>query len=193
LSAILTRTPKYSKTTFSSWWRKREAHQCFNVEISLNNTTLENILMVAKSLVINSLALVMIMGVPIIGSQVSFAPVDHTLDAARKAPVEISGDNVYVTWWSNRTGNDEVMFRASTDAGKTFANKINLSNTTNTDSTDAEIAADGVKVIVTWWERNQTSSEPVMIISTDAGKTFGPLLKLATNGTIGTGEVKPVI
>jgi hypothetical protein len=36
----------------------------------------------------------------------------------RKAPVVISGDNVYIAWWSNKTGNnDEGMFRASTDGG----------------------------------------------------------------------------
>lgn len=78
------------------------------------------------------------------------------------------------------------MFRASNDAGKTFENKINLSNTTNSESIDAEIAADGTKGIVTWWERNQTRNEPVMKISTDGGKTFGPLLKLATNGSLST-------
>jgi len=33
--------------------------------------------------------------------------------------------------------------------------------------------------------RNATSNEPVARISTDSGKTFGPLLKLSDNGTIG--------
>jgi hypothetical protein len=41
-------------------------------------------------------------------------------------------------------------------------------------------------VVVSWWERNQTAEEPVAKISTDNGATFGPLLKLATNGTIGS-------
>jgi len=112
---------------------------------------------------------------------------------SKKVPVAISGDNIYLTWSSNKTGNDEVMFRASADAGKTFSNEIDLSNSTNSNSQDAEIAADGVKVVVTWWERNQTSNEPVMIISNDGGKTFGPMLKLSNNGTISTGEVKPLI
>ncbi len=83
------------------------------------------------------------------------------------------------------------MFRASTDKGQTFGDKINLSNTTNSESQDAEIAADGVNVIVTWWERNQTDEIPVAKISNDGEKTFSPLLILATNGTIGTGEAKP--
>jgi hypothetical protein len=107
---------------------------------------------------------------------------------ARKAPPAVIGDNVYITWWTNKTGNDEVMFRVSNDAGGTFGDKINLSNTTTTDSQDAEIAADGSNVVVTWWERNQTSDEPAARVSTDNGQTFGPVLKLATNGTIGEVE-----
>jgi hypothetical protein len=104
----------------------------------------------------------------------------------RKAPPAITGDNVYVAWWTNKSGNDEVMFRASTDKGQTFGDKINLSNTPNADSTKVEIDSDTNNVVVTWWETNQTASTPVMKISTDNGKTFGPLLKLAANGTIGS-------
>ena len=103
-------------------------------------------------------------------------------------PIAISGENVYITWWSNKTGNEEVMFRTSTDNGITFGDKINLSNTTEADSDDAEIAASGNNVYVTWWERNETSDQPVLRISNDNGKTFGPSLMLATNGTIGRGE-----
>ena len=77
------------------------------------------------------------------------------------------------------------MFRASNDGGTTFADKINLSNTTGAESQDVEIAADGDNVIVTWWERNQTAEEPVVRISTDNGETFDSLLRLAANGTIG--------
>jgi hypothetical protein len=111
-------------------------------------------------------------------------------EGAEEAPVVISGDNMYVTWWTNKTANnnEEIMFRASTDGGTTFGDKINLSNTTNADSTRAEIAGEGDNVIVSWWETNQTSDTPVTRISTDAGQTFGPLLMLAANGTIGEAE-----
>jgi hypothetical protein len=44
-------------------------------------------------------------------------------------------------------------------------------------------------VVVSWWETNQTSDVPVARVSTDVGETFGPMLMLATNGTIsGTEE-----
>jgi hypothetical protein len=104
-----------------------------------------------------------------------------------KSPVALSGNNVYITWWTNNTANnnEEVMFRASTNGGTTFGDKINLSNTTNSDSWKAEIDSDANSVVVTWWETNQTSDTPVARISTDSGQTFGPMLRLATNGTIG--------
>jgi hypothetical protein len=111
-------------------------------------------------------------------------------DSARKcpcpkAPPAITGDNVYVAWWSNKTGNDEVLFRASNDRGQTFGDKINLSNTTDAESHEVEIDSDADSVVVTWWETNDTSDVPVMRVSNDNGATFGPLLKLSSNGTLG--------
>ncbi len=94
-------------------------------------------------------------------------------------------NDVYVAWWTNKTGNDEVMYRLSSDAGKTFTDKVNLSNTLNSDSVDVEISADEGRVAVSWWERNQTVNEPVIRISNVNGKTFAPVLKLASDGPIG--------
>jgi hypothetical protein len=98
---------------------------------------------------------------------------------AKKAPIATSENSVYIAWWSNKTGNDEVMFKASTDAGKTFGEKMNLSNSTNSESQDAQIAAAGNNVYVTWWERNQTMNEPMMRVSNDNGKTFGEKITLS--------------
>ena len=41
------------------------------------------------------------------------------------------------------------------------------------------IAAAGSNVYVSWWERNQTSNEPVLRISNDNGKTFGDKIMLS--------------
>jgi hypothetical protein len=108
-----------------------------------------------------------------------------------KAPMAVSQDgnnNVYVVWWTNRSGNWEVMFRASTDGGATFGDKINLSNSPDTESGTAEIVAFGDNVFVTWWELNENvhphTNESVMRVSNDAGQTFGPVINLGTNGTI---------
>jgi hypothetical protein len=100
------------------------------------------------------------------------------------APMAVLGNNVYVTWWTNNSGDWEVMFRASTDDGKTFGPIINLSNSSGVVSDNASIAASGNNVYVSWWERaNQTINEPVMKVSIDNGKTFGPRIIL-NNSTI---------
>jgi hypothetical protein len=80
------------------------------------------------------------------------------------------------------------MFRASNDGGQTFGDKINLSNSSEADSWRVEIAGEGDIVAVSWWETNQTGDTSVARISNDAGQTFGPLLRLAANGTIGSTE-----
>ena len=63
-----------------------------------------------------------------------------------------------------------------------------MSNTIDKDSTNVTIDADADSVVVTWWESNQTSETSVMRVSNDNGATFGPVLTLATNGTIGSTE-----
>jgi hypothetical protein len=96
-------------------------------------------------------------------------------------PIATSGNNnVYLVWPSNKTTADfEIMFKASTDGGKTFGPKTNLSNSTGIDSERPQIAA-GNNVYVSWWERaNATSNEPVMRVSTDNGKTFGEKIMLS--------------
>ena len=98
-------------------------------------------------------------------------------------PIATSGNNyVYLVWPSNKTTSDfEIMFKASTDGGKTFGPKINLSNSIGIDSERPRIAASGNSVYVTWWERaNQTMNEPVMRVSNDSGKTFGEKIMLST-------------
>jgi len=97
-----------------------------------------------------------------------------------KAPIATSGTkNVYIVWWSNKTGNSEIMFKASTDGGETFGDKMNLSNSPKSESQDVQIAASGNNVYITWWERNQTMNEPVMRVSNDNGKTFGQEIMLS--------------
>jgi hypothetical protein len=80
------------------------------------------------------------------------------------------------------------VFRASTDGEATFSDRINLSDTTDSDSSRVEIAGEGDTVVVSWWETNQTSDVPVARMSTDGGETFGPMLMLGTNGTLTSTE-----
>jgi hypothetical protein len=118
---------------------------------------------------------------------------DRVAEKEREAPVAISGDNMYVAWFTNEgtvNSNFEVGFRATTDGGATFGPITNLSNTNNSDSINTNIVAEGGNVIVSWWERNQTAMVPVVRVSLDNGQTFGPRLNITANpfGTIGSAE-----
>ena len=52
-------------------------------------------------------------------------------------------------------------------------------NKHNVEEDFVPIATSGNKVYVSWWERNQTSNEPVLRVSNDNGKTFGEKIMLS--------------
>ncbi len=106
----------------------------------------------------------------------------------RGGTIAVSGSNVYAAWWNNKTGDFEVMFRASADNGHTFGPKINLSNSPGVDSTAAQIGAEGKNVYVIWWETSGNTAEPFLRISYDNGNTFGQKIMLsnATTAAIGS-------
>jgi hypothetical protein len=139
---------------------------------------------VKRSIVLVAMTLLGTTIIAVTNLEAAFAPTSF------RAPTAITGDNIYVAWWTNNTANDneEVNFRASNDGGQTFGDKINLSNTSNLDSSNVEIESDADSIVVSWWETNQTSTTPVMRVSNDNGATFGPVLRLAPNGTIGVSE-----
>ncbi len=98
------------------------------------------------------------------------------------APMAASGENLFVVWWSNKTGQFEVMFRASHDSGRTFDDKINLSNTPKGESLQATIAASGDNNVIVTYLDNQTGSVDTYVrTSTDGGQTFSPPMMI--NGT----------
>jgi hypothetical protein len=102
-----------------------------------------------------------------------------------RVTLAVSGDNIYIAWITNKSGDDQVMFRSSNDAGATFNDKIILSNTTNATLQDVQVAAGVDNVVVIWRQQiNATSDEPIARISTDNGRTFGSVANLASNGTI---------
>jgi hypothetical protein len=158
----------------------------------LNKSILINALMNTKSAlgVIIGTTLVMTFGTTnlILLQQAEALSIPGFGRSEPKAPMVASGDNLYVVWWTNKSGNWEVMFRASNDAGQTIGDKINLSNSSESDSQNAEIVASGNNVYVSWWETSTNpankTSESVLRISTDNGNTFGPILILGNNGTL---------
>lgn len=99
-----------------------------------------------------------------------------------RASIASSGDNVYLTWWDNKTGNNEVFFAASNDNGKNFDKPINISNAKG-GSADSQIAAQGNNVYVSWWDNKTGDWQVFSRSSTDNGKTFGDAVTLKSIGT----------
>lgn len=109
------------------------------------------------------------------------------------APIATTtGNNVYVVWPSNKTGHFEILFRASSDNGKTFSDKVKLNNNNNStqhvNSFDPQIAASSNNhVYVSWWQDYGNGTRiPFFRASDDGGHTFGPILSLPDNGPIPT-------
>jgi len=110
-------------------------------------------------------------------------PKEKNPSVETKAPVATSGNNLYVVWWTHKTGDWEVMFKASHDKGKTFGKTINLSNSPDAASTNAEVSAVDNNVSVFWREKTNNSSQLVMRVSNDGGRTFGDIIKMNNAST----------
>jgi hypothetical protein len=106
------------------------------------------------------------------------------------APMATSGNNVYIVWPSNQTGLLEIFFRASSDNGQTFVDKVNLSNTPNVDSIDPQLATSGNHVYVSWWEDYGNGTRvPFFTASNDNGRTFQSAMSLSDNGPISAQDI----
>jgi hypothetical protein len=101
----------------------------------------------------------------------------NLLYSGPRASMAVSGSNIYLTWWDNKTGNNEVYFGRSNDSGKSFDKPVNLSNAKG-GSADSQIAASGNNVYVTWWDNKTGNWQVFSRASNDNGKTFGGVVML---------------
>lgn len=95
-----------------------------------------------------------------------------------------SANDIYVFSFSNKTGNDEVMFRSSTDGGTTFSNIVGLINSTIPNPKDVEITADDSNIIISWSERNASGKRTLNETLPNNGVTLGIILLRLPNETI---------
>jgi hypothetical protein len=102
--------------------------------------------------------------------------------------VASSDNNVYVTWQDNMFGHDkhlnyDILFKSSSDGGRTFGDVLNLSNNT-ADSHNQEIAVFGNNVYAVWQDtqKGQNGNSGISFTSSsDGGRTFDDVLNLSNN------------
>jgi hypothetical protein len=94
------------------------------------------------------------------------------------------GNNVYVTWeesvFDNNPLNYDVLFKSSTDGGRTFGDITNLSNNPGF-SEHPQISVNGSNVYVVWADNTSSNRDIYLISSTDGGRTFGDVINLSNN------------
>ncbi len=98
----------------------------------------------------------------------------------------ISGNNVYVVWTDQSSGNGDIYFKKSSDGGKTFESTINLSNNDGT-SYDPQFVISGNNVYVVWTDQSSGNGDIYFKKSSDGGKTF-EVTKNLSNGLDGLGK-----
>ena len=93
------------------------------------------------------------------------------------SPMASSGDNLYIVWPDNKTGNWELFFTKSENGGATFETPFNISNNTSF-SANATILSHENHISVTWWDNKTGVIEPFVRSSHDFGDSFNAPLML---------------
>jgi hypothetical protein len=83
------------------------------------------------------------------------------------------GNNVYVVWQDQVSGNNEVFLRGSNDGGNKFTGIKNLSRNNTGDSITPRIASSGNNVIVVWTDYEPGKAQIFARASNDNAAKFG--------------------
>lgn len=113
----------------------------------------------------------------------SFGPINNVSESEGKSVTRALGSKgsaLYVVWVDEVEDNHDVYFRRSMDGGRTFENKINLSNSEG-NSEFPVIDAEGPTLYVAWIDDTQGNDEVLFRASHDSGATFGEVINLSNN------------
>lgn len=110
-------------------------------------------------------------------------PVNISNDTGQSGTPEfvLYGDNIYVVWMDNSSGNFDIMFSKSTDNGRTFSTPIDVSKL-HKDSGYPQLAVSGDNVYVVWTQTvTSTNYDIYFARSSDKGATFDNPVNLSNN------------
>ena len=99
---------------------------------------------------------------------------------SERPAIAASGSNVYVAWYDDSPGNDEIYFRRSTDKGATWLAAKRLTYT-GAYSMRPAIAASGSNVYMAWDDSSTGDFEIYFKKSIDSGASWGANKQLTDN------------
>ncbi len=91
--------------------------------------------------------------------------------------VSASGSYVHVVWDDDRWGNDEILYKRSTDDGVNWSSDARLTNNAG-DSYIPSISLSGIYAHVVWTDERNTNEEIYYKQSTNRGASWGPDTRL---------------
>ena len=94
--------------------------------------------------------------------------------------IAVDGQNVYVVWYDDRSGNPEIYFKRSVDGGVTWKTDKRLTNNAAYYQYPA-IAVDGPNIYVVWTDDTPGNEEIYFKKSVDGGVTWTTDKRLTTN------------
>src|SRR5262249_4785077 len=99
------------------------------------------------------------------------------------------GSDVYVVWYDDTPGKNDIFFTRSTDGGASFSEPQNLSNN-QANAISPLIAAEGRNVYVVWEDTSPGNFDIFFTRSTDMGASFSVPQNLSNNrGTSGISQI----
>ena len=104
--------------------------------------------------------------------------IDETLNISNNSGfsehphIASSGNKIYLAWVDNSNGYKQVFLRSSVDDGKTFGERISLSNDM-VNASNVDIYSNDKHVFTVWQQSNSTHSSIALRSSNDMGKSFG--------------------
>jgi len=104
---------------------------------------------------------------------------NNTGDSCNPA-IAVSGSSLFVVWENETSGNNNIYFRKSTDAGATWQPAKRLTNDPG-DSLSPALAVSGANVYVVWKNMASGNGEVCFRKSTDTGATWQTVQRITNN------------
>ena len=98
---------------------------------------------------------------------------DNPASLSYHPKIVASGENVYIVWEDDQgvSGNSDIFFMKSSDSGKTFTDKIDLSNDQSGSGTPQLAVSDG-SVYVAWMGTSPDNTDIFLAQSSNDGNSF---------------------